>query len=252
VPISFDLFLEEIRIQGEALITSAADFDAPVPCCPGWTVRDVVAHTGVVHRHKERIVRERPNQDPEPETAPDADPALRSWYSAGLERLLATLAATDPTDPAFTWYLADQSAGFWYRRMAHETAVHRADVESAFGAVSPWGAALAADGLEEILGPIMCAYTDDPRWEYTPDGRVALIRPTDVETTLQLRLGGGAYGPGWTLEHGAAPDPIAMISAPAWDLDLWAWGRAPADVLSVEGDTSVVDLVRAVAAEAAQ
>jgi len=228
----FDRYLEEIRSQGEALLGAAVGrFDAAVPCCPGWEVRDAVAHTGVVHRHKERMVRERlVDGSPEPESSPDTDDVLLAWYAEGLEMLLATLAATDPATPIFTWHSADQTAGFWYRRMAHETAVHRADIESAAAPISPWAPDLAADGVEELLGPIMCAYTDEPRWEYVPDGRVVALRTTD--------------------ERGDHPDPVSVLTAPAWDLDLWAWGRLPATVLRVEGDASVVDLIRSVAAAA--
>ena len=29
---------------------AAAGLDAPVPTCPGWTVRDLVTHQGLIHR----------------------------------------------------------------------------------------------------------------------------------------------------------------------------------------------------------
>lgn len=47
--------------------------------------------------------------------------------------LLAEFAAHSPDDPAGTWYGPDQSVGFWIRRMAHETAIHRIDAEIAAG-----------------------------------------------------------------------------------------------------------------------
>ena len=43
----------------------------------------------------------------------------------------------DPAAPSWTWWPDDQTAGFWLRRMAQETAVHRVDVELPLGATTP-------------------------------------------------------------------------------------------------------------------
>ena len=162
-------YLEAIRIDGDRLVAVAAEhLDDPTPWCPGWVGRDVVAHTGVVHRHKHAIVEQRLSENPEPETAPISDSELLDWYRQGLDQLLAVLEATDPATPMYTWYRPDRTAGFWIRRMAHETAIHRADAESTSGAITPLSPALGADGVDEVLGPIMCAYTEDPHWEFVP------------------------------------------------------------------------------------
>jgi len=44
--------LEVLRRDGEKLadVAQRAGLDAPVPPCPGWQVRDVLQHTGGVHR----------------------------------------------------------------------------------------------------------------------------------------------------------------------------------------------------------
>jgi uncharacterized protein (TIGR03083 family) len=247
-------YLEEIRAQGDALARAAAGrLEDAVPPCPGWTVRDAVVHTGTVHRHKEQIVREGfLDEQPDPPAGPPAGADLLAWYAAGLDRLLDTLAAADPATPAFTWYPGDQTVGFWYRRMAHETAVHRADVESATGRVAPLPPDIAVDGIDELLGPTMCAYTDDPQWDFRPDGRAAVLRAHDHDTAFCLLLGEGKYGPGWVLEPGDHRQPAAVISAPASDLDLWAWGRLPGSVLALDGDPTVPGLIRKVAREATQ
>jgi hypothetical protein len=36
-------------------------------------------------------------------------------------------AGRKPEDPAGSWYTPDQTVGFWIRRMAHETVIHRID-----------------------------------------------------------------------------------------------------------------------------
>ncbi len=45
--------------------------------------------------------------------------------------LRALLVARPDSAPTWSWWPADQSVGFWVRRMAHETAVHRWDAEGA-------------------------------------------------------------------------------------------------------------------------
>lgn len=50
----------------------------------------------------------------------------------------------------------EQTAGFWLRRMVHDTAVHRADAELAVGRPFEISAELAADGISEWLGLLSC------------------------------------------------------------------------------------------------
>src|SRR4051812_11569501 len=53
---------EGVRLAAAA----ASDLDADVPPCPQWTVRDVVVHTGGVHRWAASIVRDQLAKDPAP------------------------------------------------------------------------------------------------------------------------------------------------------------------------------------------
>ncbi len=73
-----------------------------------------------------------------------------------LDRSYAALteqfAARRPEEHAFTWYGPDQSVGFWIRRMAQETVIHRVDAELAAGSqIAAIPADLAADGIDELL-----------------------------------------------------------------------------------------------------
>ena len=58
-----------------------------------------------------------------------------------------------PTDfPIWNWFGIDPPIpGFYHRRMAQEVAVHRWDAQAAAGATTPIDAALAADGIDEVL-----------------------------------------------------------------------------------------------------
>ncbi|HSG79977.1 MAG TPA: maleylpyruvate isomerase family mycothiol-dependent enzyme [Acidimicrobiia bacterium] len=231
-----------VEADGRRLAEAASSgLDTPVPSCPGWTVADVVRHTGVIHRHKERIVRERLLANPDRETPPD-DAGLIAWFLEGVERLVATLATTDPATEVVTFHPPDQSAGFWQRRMAHETAIHRVDVELAHHALTPLDPDIAADGVDEVLGPVRAAVADDV--SFGPDGRVVLMQTRDTGDIWHLVLGTGPNGFGWRWAEGGAADPVAVITATADVLDRWAWGRADEDEPAVEGDTGVVSAIR--------
>jgi uncharacterized protein (TIGR03083 family) len=248
-----DRYLAVIETEGRRLAEVAAGcFDCPVPSCPGWRVADLVAHVGVVHRHKERIVHGLLTENPgitglEP---PQDDADLLSWYLEGLDLLDDTLRTANPDDPAWSWHAADQTVGFWFRRMAHETTVHRVDAEQSAGAErASIDAELAVDGLDEVLGPVMAAYTNEPSFEFQPDGRVVGLETSVRHAVRRLHLGTGVHGRGWTYGAGQNGEPTTLVEGRACDLYLWAWGRAGDEVLTISGDRSLASLVRSVVAE---
>lgn len=222
------------------------DPTASVPSCPGWTVADLVAHTGVIHRHKEQIVRERLLTSPPRPEAPTDHGHLIDWFMEGVDLLVETLAKADPTGSVTTFYRPDQTVGFWQRRMAHETVIHRIDAELAVNAVTPIDPTLAADGLDEVMSPVRAGI--GPSADFAPDGRVAVIRSCDTGDTWRVDLGRGPDGATWRWSSGGAPNPDTVIGAAADVLDRWAWGRAEAELLSVDGDPSIPPLLRAVVA----
>ena len=98
---------------------------------------DLLRHTGYIHRWATRHVTECPDHvldgPPEEEIlrggAPD--PELLGWFRAGHAALVETLTTADPALECATFMAAPSSLAFWARRQAHETAIHRADAESA-------------------------------------------------------------------------------------------------------------------------
>ncbi len=147
-------YLDTIRDEGAAL-SRAADVDttAPVPTCPGWTVATVLRHVGQVHRRAALMIQRRATAeigfDVLP-AAPDAA-ALGDWFRDGVADLVAALRSAGPDAPVWNWTAAPQTAAFWQRRMAHETAVHRWDAETALTFPSALRGPLAVDGVDELL-----------------------------------------------------------------------------------------------------
>jgi uncharacterized protein (TIGR03083 family) len=230
-------YLDLLATDGRLLRTAAArGLDADVPPCPGWTVRDAVTHTAEVYEHKIACIRlggTRP--DPWPPAWPaDRDPL--EWYDEALATLLDVLASTDPAAPSWTWWPEDQTAGFWVRRMAQETAVHRADVESASGPITPVDAELAVDGVDEVLVMMLAGdWAPEPHPELTG--------------TVMAATGGRS----WRVTMNAADvvvaqadgDADATVTADPSDLLLWLWGRAPDSAVTVAGDPRAAARFRA-------
>ena len=236
--------IEALQREGGLLAAAAAraGMDAAVPTCPEWCLRDLVHHIGNVHRWAAWNVSHpspRPMADEHEATVfgtwPDDDARLVDWFSEGHAALVETLRAAPPDVAAWSFLPAPSPLAFWARRQAHETAIHRADAESATGPISPVRADFAADGLDELL---LC---------FAARNRSL---PVETERTLALQSsdGGGDWlarlGPGGivtTRERGAAE---CTVRGPASDLYLLLWNRRERDGLEVVGDAAPLDLWR--------
>jgi uncharacterized protein (TIGR03083 family) len=239
-------YLELIERDGRRLAECArrADLDAPIPTCPGWTVRDCVAHTAEVYQHKVACIRlgRRPGADYEQQPPPGVD--LLDWFDASLATLLAELRKRGPEAPAYTWWPADQTVGFWYRRMAHETAVHRLDVEDGLGEPTAIDSALAADGIDEVLDAFLAEDWDS----VTPDEWGDVDPHAGKGATVAVRSGGRVW------RTTLAPDSMplvredgpadATVSGRPEAVLLWLWGRRPDDAVVLGGDRATLDAFR--------
>jgi uncharacterized protein (TIGR03083 family) len=221
-------YLDVLHREGERLLVAAQDImDRPVPACEGWTVDDVVFHVGGVYAHKLAALRlgRRPEAGewavPAEEATVDDDLA---WCHAMLHAVATELAHRPADEPAWTWWPGEQTVGFWQRRMAHETAVHRCDVESASGGPSPIDDDVALDGIDELLE----------------------IHLADAEFAGETGL--------VVDEQGLVTASIdrVTVSGPAWRVLLWLWGRADDDSVSIAGSADDIAAVRLLLRDATQ
>jgi len=250
----------------------------------------------VTERHAEMV----PRLDETGVLAADIpDPVLLDWFRTGHAGLVSAL-ETAPPDLACWTFLpgAASPLAFWARRQVHETTMHRIDVQLAAAAagaaagsgtaagsgapagarvagaagaasgagrpVDPVPAALAADGIDELLmgfarrgarhGPL----SDPPR---------GLFIDADAGGSLgaERRAGGSGdssprasasyrwsarmgperaeVGRGW---DGAAAGPDdCTVSGPAPELYLMLWNRGGLAGLEVTGDPGVLERWRA-------
>jgi uncharacterized protein (TIGR03083 family) len=240
---SFD-WPQIVQQEGEALGDAAAtDLSAAVPAAPGWDNAELLRHIGMIHGRTSVILRtgtmERPSRRngmlPGP---PEGD--VVEWYRQTLTGLVADLRAIDDPDrPVYSFAADHQRAGFWPRRMAQETAVHRVDAEQAVGRpVGAIDAALAVDGIDELFEIFVPALGAG---RSPGDGRTVHLHATDTEGEWLIRFDEG----GLAVEVGHAKGDAA-VRGPAGELLLWLWGRRPLDGLELFGDGSAAVALREV------
>jgi uncharacterized protein (TIGR03083 family) len=237
-----DEYLDAIRTNATRLVDAAerAGLDAPVPPCPDWTVADLLAHIGRVHRWAAGNTEREPEDGPFPrgEIVIPAPEERIAWARHGAEILVAAL--DRPADDAcWAWILANRTVGFWQRRQAHETAMHRFDAESAAGDVQPIDADLAADGIDELFELL----TTPPRGAPpTGNGETLHFHCTDVTGEWLVRR----TPAGIEVEREHAKGDVAARGT-ASDLLCWLQGRGPVDRLEVFGDEALLTRWREVA-----
>jgi uncharacterized protein (TIGR03083 family) len=198
-------------------------------------VFDLVEHTGYVHRHISERLRRTTTEQGGPldvEEAPPDDEGLLRWYASGLSALEGLLTETPPDAPRWTWWPRDNTAGFWRRRTAQETAVHRWDAENATGSARGIDPELAADGVAEFLDIHVPA--EETPYEGAP-GTVHLHR-TDGEGEWIVSLTPGQM-PEVRRGHEKGD---AAIRGQASDLLLLAWRRKSPDLLETFGDVDLI------------
>jgi uncharacterized protein (TIGR03083 family) len=230
---------QDSKRMGAALATNR---NASIPWCGDWKVKDCALHLASVHHVVARVVAERPDASFDLFAAlerPDAsDPELDAWLADGSAALVRALRAAEPSDAAWSWWSAGQTVGFWARRMAHESLVHRWDAERGAGVdVVPVDPALASDGVDEFLE--VFATTTRAIHNSPGNGETAHLHCTDTDGEWLIALpGAGQYD--FRREH--AKGDVAL-RGPAESLLLFCWGRVRPgdDGIEVIGDASIVD-----------
>lgn len=237
-------YIDALRREGELLAKAVveADLTAAVPTCPDWTVRDLVRHIGGVHRWARGHVAEARLEmmDDAAESAAigpmPEDGQLLDWFLDGHAALVHALATADADLQCWTFLAAPSPLAFWARRQAHETAIHRADAQSAGGATAGFPTDFAVDGIDELL---TCFFT-------RPRGRLRSDQPRTLHVCAE------DADRDWTVHIG--PDRVTVelreeradcaIGGLASDLYLALWNRRTFDDLHRAGERAVLDLWR--------
>jgi uncharacterized protein (TIGR03083 family) len=224
----------------------------PVPCCPGWTSRDLILHVATVYLHKATSMRTGQVPEPWPPPGLDGEPLLPLLERA-YDELMLQFSQHAPSDPTPTWYDPDQTVAFWIRRMAQETVIHRIDAEQAAGLpVTPVPDDLAVDGVDEVLKR-MLAY-DSATWPDLFSQMKGHLAGEGSRDAIMVAAGQAAWtirpAPrGVPVEDGATGHPRVTIEAAPDPMLRWLWGRTGDDAVRVTGDQQWADYLRRMIAE---
>ncbi len=223
--------LADLRVVTGAFLRETGDATATASCADiRWTVAELVAHLGAVHRWaaaNSREAKRHPRIN-----VPNLDVSLTEWYSTSRDVLLETFDELEPAAVAYTLSKQDRTVSFWYRRQLFETLVHLWDLRSASDPLAPpppeVDAATHADGVSELFDVFL------PR------------------TTAPAPLGGGLElvasdtGDRWTFgndwQRDGGHELTANVTGPAGELLLWVWNRARGrEVVALGGDLAVIE-----------
>jgi uncharacterized protein (TIGR03083 family) len=270
-------YLAALRREGELLAAAAerAGMGAAVPSCPDWAVRDLLKHTGYVHRWATGIVSRGLARPPAGASEAEilgqgpADPGLPGWFREGHAALVQALDTADPGLDCWAFLSAPSPLSFWARRQAHETTIHRTDAEQAAAAAgaapgvaggapgvaggapgsvgaaagSAGGApgpavepAFAADGVDELIMGFLARNIRRGSWPGL-DGSLAIHASDGPDGAAAWLVTGGTAAPG--VSRGSGPADCA-VTGPAADLYLTLWNRRPVDGLRVTGEAGLL------------
>ncbi len=218
-------------------VAAGLSLDDAVPSCPEWNVRQLLRHTGWVHRWAGAMVRDaRPEPPGRDELLPGGWPhedGLVDWFRDGHRQLVSALESAPHDLDCWTFMEMPDPRAFWARRQAHETAIHRVDAELVSGAATGFETEHAADGIDELAVFFISRPDRGPR-------------APEVKT---LRVVAADAGWHWTVTFG--PDDSAgraggerpadcTVTGRASDLYLYLWNRIPPDSLRIDGQGDVL------------
>lgn len=228
--------LEVLDAEGELLASSArgADPDLAVPNAPGMTLGGTVRHVGSVYRMVVAWLHSGGRRPTRWQRAPEDGESLEDYLRAGHRAIVEELAAHDPEEGCTTWWPVHQTYGFWYRRLAHETTVHRIDVQQAAAGMTVGGIGddVALDGVDEALTLWFTHRLGVLGVTNTWRGQVAVLAGRRRWIANMTATGTSA----WRAGEDEIDDVDASVTTDPTGMYLWLWGRRPIRTVTPEGD----------------
>jgi uncharacterized protein (TIGR03083 family) len=228
-------------VERGAAAARAAGPDAKVPTCPAWTVRDLMAHIGMVNRWAAAHLQRRGDEvgsgaelTREGKAAPDPV----AWWEEGAAALEQTIRAA-PEDVKAMVFLKDAPPPrrFWTRRQCHETTIHAADALAAQLGRMPAAVesgideTIAIDGIDELLTGFLTRNSSKLRVD---EARTLAVRPDGDVSSWTMAL---STDPPVTRRHAPGEEPVAdlTLSGSAVAIYLALWNRG--DEITGDADT---------------
>ena len=155
------------------------------------------------------------------------------------------------------------SVGFWIRRMAHETLIHRVDAEQVAGLeLAPIDEDLALDGIDEFLDLFIGFFSRKYPEEYgsalqDPDCRPLAVSADGSTWTLTTSETGVEVARSSTADvagsgPASVPEAAVTVSGAPAEVLLWLWVRTDDAAVHIEGDEQALAQLKALRKEATQ
>ncbi|RSM89744.1 maleylpyruvate isomerase family mycothiol-dependent enzyme [Kibdelosporangium aridum] len=224
-----------LRDQTNALADAVSGLEPGkrVPTCPEWSVRDLVAHVGLIQRRATLIV-----QTGEAVPFPSGGEAPDDWGPWLREGADELARAADEAGEKEVWsFVGDKRpASFWLRRMLHDTTIHA--VDGALTAETSYDipAGLAVDGIDEGLSLVRLMQGVIPGLaELRGDGETLLLSSTQGDGWLITR---NPDGPHWKRTVTDAAD--VTVTGTVQQLLLVFYRRLSLDDVVVSGERELI------------
>lgn len=231
--LSPEQYLRSLKTSTDTLQSlSRGRLDLEVGDCPGWKVADLIGHVGQVFAMVDAVVVSKAQKPvgPGPEAAPASGRDRSDWFVERCSSVVKNLSNVDPDEPMWTWS-ARQNAGFYLRRMAHETAVHVCDLQRAVGLGIDMDRSLACDGIDELYIDMITGWAKRNGRSF-PSGSLHL-HCTDGPGEWLL----SPSPDGLEVRHEHSKGDVAW-RGPAASLVLAAWGRSDTGI-EILGDATI-------------
>ncbi len=218
---------ELVELAGSPGLTAVA------PGCAPMTGHDVLRHLGRLYAGvADWITQGRRGADWP--TGPEDPAALAGWVGDRAHALIDVLLPRPARAPAPTWCPHDRTNGFWFRRMAHETLVHRVDLQQALGREWWVDPALAMDGIAEAVEVWLGTRLPGP-----PGGSGRTVLLSTPERDWRIR----PLDRFFDFPTGGPAD--ATVDGDAAAVWAWVWGRSDAAApVTVSGDADAATELR--------
>lgn len=246
-------YIDFVASEGEGFARAAerGPLDVAISPCPGWDMRELVRHLGLIHLWAAGNMAF-PKQDwldvddltdmaqmwPDLASSWPEDAELVAWYRKTLDNLLYVLRTSPPDLECFSFLPAPTPLTMWSRRQASEIAIHRFDAEQTRNQETHYEAEFAADMLDELL-----------------IGFASRPRKVDIEVTCSMHVWATDLDQHWFITIGPegietsrietsrqGGDVDLVIKGSAAELYLLMWNRTSGSTVDLSGDEGALDI----------
>lgn len=186
---------------------------AAVPSTPEWNALSLFGHIAQNLAYAAWVLTETPRLESSIAHPPLRDDfaswldEFQAWASVGVDRFVTAVYAAKGRSDVTNWTGANTTPDFWARRMCHETAIHRWDLENAAGATTPLPPEIAVDALAELTDVLI------PHWMQPrrPDLSVPPLRLRAVDIPIEVTIGPTEQTAGDISELSATASELVLI-----------------------------------------